>query len=98
MMVGFVLQVLGVVFLCLLLLAMVAIFLDKKKKAREKAEEERKAKEETDEVIEEPTTPGNDLPWKDEETTITPKASNYKLKETKPSKADKFDALFEEED
>jgi hypothetical protein len=56
------------------------------------------AEEETDEVIEEPTTPGNDLPWKDEETTITPKASNYKLKETKPSKADKFDALFEDED
>ena len=56
------------------------------------------AEEETDEAIEEPTTPGNDLPWKDEETTVTPKASNYKLKETKPSKADKFDALFEDED
>ncbi len=52
MMVGFVLQVLGVVFLCLLLLAMVAIFLDKKKKAREKAEEERKQKELEQELVE----------------------------------------------
>jgi hypothetical protein len=56
--------------------------------------------EETEEEIEVNTSISSpdDLPWKDEEATITPKASNYKLKETKPSKADKFDALFEEED
>lgn len=52
-MIGFVLQVLGVVFLGLLLLAMVAIFLDKKKKAREKAEEERKQKELAQELTQE---------------------------------------------
>jgi len=57
------------------------------------------ASDEVDEVEEEVTTPGNDLPWKDDED-IKPVKSNYELKTpaTKKSKADKFDALFEDED
>jgi hypothetical protein len=50
-----------------------------------------------DEDSEESETP-NDLPWKDEETPK--KESNYTLKTpaAKKSKADKFDALFEEDE
>ena len=61
--------------------------------------------EDADEVDEEEVkTPVNDLPWKDEEvvvkTKVAPKKeSNYTLKTPpKSSKADKFDALFEEEE
>ena len=55
--------------------------------------------EEVDEVEEETTsTPGDDLPWKDDKD-IKP-VKNYELKTptAKVSKADKFDALFEDED
>lgn len=62
--------------------------------------------EDANEVEEEEVkTPVNDLPWKDEEevvvkTKVAPKKeSNYTLKTPpKSSKADKFDALFEEEE
>lgn len=52
--------------------------------------------EEIEEDVEEETT---DLPWKDEEETPK-KESNYTLKTpaAKKSKADKFDALFEEDE
>jgi hypothetical protein len=52
------------------------------------------------EVEEEVTTPVNDLPWKDEDVKVAPKKElNYTLKTpAKASKADKFDALFEEEE
>ena len=47
-------------------------------------------------------TPANDLPWKDEEVAVKDapkKEPNYTLKTpAKASKADKFDALFEEEE
>ena len=45
-------------------------------------------------------TSANDLPWKDEDVKVAPKKeSNYTLKTpAKASKADKFDALFEEEE
>ena len=50
----------------------------------------------------EETTPANDLPWKDDEVAVKAapkKESNYTLKTpAKASKADKFDALFEEEE
>ena len=53
-----------------------------------------------EEEVEAKTTP-NDLPWKDDEETpkkAPKKESNYTLKTApKVSKADKFDALFEEE-
>jgi len=47
---------------------------------------------------EESTTPKDDLPWKDEPKQSS--KSNYELKtqSSKKSKADKFDALFEEEE
>ena len=55
---------------------------------------------EVEEEVEAKTTP-NDLPWKDEEEApkkAPKKESNYTLKTApKVSKADKFDALFEEE-
>ena len=62
--------------------------------------------EDADEVDEEEVkTPVNDLPWKDEEEVVvktkvaSKKESNYTLKTPpKSSKADKFDALFEEEE
>ena len=49
-----------------------------------------------EEEEEETSTPANDLPWKDDETTSK---SNYTLKTpaAKKSKADKFDELFEED-
>ena len=47
-------------------------------------------------------TPANDLPWKDDEVAVKvapKKESNYTLKTpAKASKADKFDALFEEDE
>ena len=44
------------------------------------------------------STPGNDLPWKDDKETSKPSKNNYELKApVKKSKADKFDALFEDE-
>ena len=44
------------------------------------------------------STPGNNLPWKDDEETSKPSKNNYELKApVKKSKADKFDALFEDE-
>jgi hypothetical protein len=57
------------------------------------------ASDEVDEEEDEVTTPGDDLPWKDDKD-INPTKSNYELKTppTKKSKADKFDALFEDED
>ena len=60
------------------------------------------ATEEVEEVEEEETLTKtavkNDLPWEDEKST-SPKKSNYELKvPAKTSKADKFDALFENED
>ena len=61
------------------------------------------ATEEVDEVEEEETTTKtvakSDLPWEDQDETPAPKKSNYELKvPAKTSKADKFDALFENED
>lgn len=62
------------------------------------------ATEEVDEVEEEEaqdkTAAKTDLPWEDEDKApLTPKKSNYELKvPAKTSKADKFDALFENED
>jgi hypothetical protein len=61
------------------------------------------ATEEVDEVEEEETTTKtvakSDLPWEDQDETSAPKKSNYELKvPAKTSKADKFDALFENED
>ena len=54
------------------------------------------------EVEEEVTVSANDLPWKDDEVVVKAapkKESNYTLKTpAKASKADKFDALFEEEE
>ena len=56
---------------------------------------------EVEEEVEAKTTP-TDLPWKDDEETpkkAPKKESNYTLKTpAKASKADKFDALFEEEE
>jgi hypothetical protein len=60
----------------------------------------------TDETVEteeedtvEETSAVNDLPWKDEDIKPVVKAKNYELKTpVKKSKADKFDALFEEEE
>ena len=60
------------------------------------AAEETSVVEEEEE--EETSTPGNDLPWKDDEETSKPSKNNYELKApVKKSKADKFDALFEDE-
>ena len=61
------------------------------------------ATEEVDEVEEEETpaktVAKSDLPWEDQDETPAPKKSNYELKvPAKTSKADKFDALFENED
>lgn len=61
------------------------------------------ATEEIDEVEEEETpaktVAKSDLPWEDQDETPAPKKSNYELKvPAKTSKADKFDALFENED
>jgi hypothetical protein len=61
------------------------------------------ATEEVDEVEEEETpaktVAKSDLPWEDQDETPAPKKSNYELKvPAKKSKADKFDALFENED
>ena len=59
--------------------------------------------EEVDEVEEEAlpakTVAKSDLPWDEQDETPAPKKSNYELKvPAKTSKADKFDALFENED
>jgi hypothetical protein len=59
--------------------------------------------DEVDEVEEDetPISKGNDLPWKDDEDVkVAPKKeSNYTLKTpAKASKADKFDALFDEDE
>ena len=61
------------------------------------------ATEEVDEVEEEEapakTVAKSDLPWDEQDETPAPKKSNYELKvPAKTSKADKFDALFENED
>ncbi len=61
------------------------------------------ATEEVEEVEEEEapakTVAKSDLPWEDQDETPAPKKSNYELKvPAKTSKADKFDALFENED
>ena len=64
------------------------------------------ATEEVDEVdeVEEEAAPAktvakSDLPWEEQDETPAPKKSNYELKvPAKTSKADKFDALFENED
>ena len=64
------------------------------------------ATEEVDEVdeVEEEAAPAktvakSDLPWDEQDETPAPKKSNYELKvPAKTSKADKFDALFENED
>jgi hypothetical protein len=61
------------------------------------------ATEEVDEVEEEEapakTVAKSDLPWEEQDETPAPKKSNYELKvPAKTSKADKFDALFENED
>ena len=61
------------------------------------------ASDEVDEVEEDetPISKGNDLPWKDDEDVkVAPKKeSNYTLKTpAKASKADKFDALFDEDE
>ena len=45
------------------------------------------------------TTTPNDLPWDDDEESPAPTKSNYELKApAKKSKADKFEALFDEEE
>ena len=53
-----------------------------------------------DEVTTTPSTaPVNDLPWDDEEEEAPAPKKNYTLQpKTKTTKADKFDALFEDED
>lgn len=58
--------------------------------------ESEEANEVVDEIEEEDETPKNDLPWEEEKPA---KSSNYEIKTpVKKSKADKFDALFEEEE
>jgi hypothetical protein len=61
-------------------------------------EAEGEVEDEDEDEVEE-TTSKNDLPWKDDED-IKPAKSNYELKApaAKKSKADKFDALFEEDE
>ena len=45
------------------------------------------------------TTTPNDLPWDDDEESPAPSKSNYELKTpAKKSKADKFEALFDEDE
>ncbi len=59
-------------------------------------EAEGEVEENNDEEEETETTAKSDLPW---EETSPKKESNYALKTTsKVSRADKFDALFEDED
>jgi len=63
----------------------------------EDATEEVVDEEDSDEEETKPTAK-NDLPWEEDETKSA-KSSNYSLKtKDKKSKADKFDALFEDED
>jgi hypothetical protein len=51
-----------------------------------------------DDEVETPTS-SNDLPWNEDEESSTPAKSNYELKTSaKKSKADKFDALFSEDE
>jgi hypothetical protein len=56
--------------------------------------------EDEDEVTTTPSTaPVNDLPWDDDEEEAPAPKKNYTLQpKTKTTKADKFDALFEDED
>ena len=64
----------------------------------EDAVEETQVEEDENDEEETPVSSKNDLPWEEEEEAPKTK-SNYTLKtNAKTSKADKFDALFEDED